>query len=1521
MKIIFIKIKNKFNFLIINKNNNKKSMETNLNSQDILNSIIKSNLNSEETIDLTDVNLDDILQQTQKLVNDAISNKTIDEIVPNKPTNEFDLRNKRNEESASGLKINTATETSEEEEDVIPSKYLSNPIDFVNYIEYQLPKEKTKIKKNTFILKKFENEQKPKFSVSDLNPQEDLSILMKLGDENITAAMAHEDNIITGDILGDIKFYSLKDKKLTRSLPCPLKRRVRVNAIDISDDGDYLFVGYLNGNFVVFELVTNKCKLVNTSTLKTACINIKFVERVDKNVFKLLISDEEGNVFNVTIKNGIFGFSTSNVEVFFQKQNYPTFLIQLLKFKENEIKNRNFLKKLSKTLILGNLDSITLYSLEPKIEEIFNFDKPIYIKDFSIPDIAIGLGKPPTSNESSDGDEVELQLLLIISWEKVIYLFVVPILNKQLTTPLLMANYVNDSNIIRIGFLNISTIYLIDKSGSFKILNTRKFNLGEIKMKKDFPEPLIPDNNNRAELQGTLKLDGNILKQMCLKTPNGGIKETYLYSIINNLTKDEFNILTNKQLYNQQLLDYQKYLKDLQKKENWMELLILGMSIYQGRMTSLNGIPLKIKERKKVIGEYLQDLISQFLFTNAGSQQVLNNNKNNYFDPSLENARIEKNMEITIEFCIEIDSVDYLLDKILKIYESKKYKDIFLSKLEPFILCNKMIKFEIPEEIILDLIKLYESKKKFDTLSQLLLHINIKSLDVPSVKQKIENLFLTTPLIYICVNGSSQDYFEPVLRIYEKFISSTEIPNFVSYENLLTTKKISLREIQASKQYLGHKLFWYIKKSLTGKKFPNYNENMDRDMYHKAISKITYWLLSEDVLPHLIIFESKTYFEIFTYIFLNEELVDVLEDNNDYDDRKNEALQILKKRENSSYLYVNIKPNDLANHLINEGNKYGSQAPIIFLYSCIFIITVGKKMNLKKDDKREAAKFIIENHYKFGKINLDLPKIIKNIVNTIDDTEFTISDYNDILSVMATHTFDEVRLFIYKKNHYYKECLDLFLNEESELKNKRQTLFPFINMTLTQLKHKKAQDQAVFIEFKKAIMNNLVRIGEININELHSLINTWYAKEKREVIDKLSDKPEIQLIYVEILVRKIITTLKENEGIVIDEDPEWVEAILKLHLKLLCYLNKKDKILPSLKECPLYPINFSLDLCLRCQVYDATIYLYRKAGNIDKALDVCLQLLQNDYEKILENLKAKEFSENLHEMKKGDFNTIYNNAVEILEENEKALSEDHNMWFVLLDKIYQFVESFPSQKQGVPNSRKKFSEEIETLYSDKIKHLLEKMSTYVGINKILDIVCAKNKKAEFREFKPLLLKMLASFGGQTYLLNCVREYLIHTCLEDQRYLTQLNTKGKDLDFKDCDACGKNFNQTLKEKEKIIIFKCNHIEHEDCSLRGGASYGADKVCPICLNKEIEDSITCSPDDPRSKLSLDDFMKNKRGSLHRNNSRAQTNINIFNYSKGFAKMRGIDNYNKEKKNMFYYDSANSCRDKYRKVVFDD
>ena len=75
-------------------------------------------------------------------------------------------------------------------------------------------------------------------------------------------------------------------------------------------------------------------------------------------------------------------------------------------------------------------------------------------------------------------------------------------------------------------------------------------------------------------------------------------------------------------------------------------------------------------------------------------------------------------------------------------------------------------------------------------------------------------------------------------------------------------------------------------------------------------------------------------------------------------------------------------------------------------------------------------------------------------------------------------------------------------------------------MTLTKLRLKSGKDQQVFKDFKNAVMNNLIRIGEISMNELYSLVNTWYSKEKKEVLNKLSEDPKTQLEYVEILVKK-----------------------------------------------------------------------------------------------------------------------------------------------------------------------------------------------------------------------------------------------------------------------------------------------------------------------------------------------------------------------------------------------------------------
>lgn len=226
-------------------------------------------------------NTDDVLKDVENLLNKSEMKEKFD------LGKENEKEVKKNENPS--VKINISTDENTTEEAEIPLKNLSNPIDFVNYIEYELPKQNIKIKKDTFILKKYENEQNIKFIVSELNPQEELSLLMLRGDADITAAVAYEDNIITGDIFGDIKFYSLKDKKLARTISCPIKKPTQINAIDLSDDGDYAFVGFNNGNVALYELTSNKCKLINNKAHTTACINVKFIQRIDKKTFKIFL--------------------------------------------------------------------------------------------------------------------------------------------------------------------------------------------------------------------------------------------------------------------------------------------------------------------------------------------------------------------------------------------------------------------------------------------------------------------------------------------------------------------------------------------------------------------------------------------------------------------------------------------------------------------------------------------------------------------------------------------------------------------------------------------------------------------------------------------------------------------------------------------------------------------------------------------------------------------------------------------------------------------------------------------------------------------------------------------------------------------------------------------------------------------------------------------------------------------------------------------------------------------------------
>ena len=138
-----------------------------------------------------------------------------------------------------------------------------------------------------------------------------------------------------------------------------------------------------------------------------------------------------------------------------------------------------------------------------------------------------------------------------------------------------------------------------------------------------------------------------------------------------------------KSFYYGKLINWEECLSSLQQKSEWLNALSLGLDIYHGINTSLPDIPIDENERKLNVGYVLRGLILQYATINIG---------NDYSQISLEKGAelLSSCINICIEFCLEINDVEYLLNQIQPIFDIKGYLDLFIEKLEPFILCDKI---------------------------------------------------------------------------------------------------------------------------------------------------------------------------------------------------------------------------------------------------------------------------------------------------------------------------------------------------------------------------------------------------------------------------------------------------------------------------------------------------------------------------------------------------------------------------------------------------------------------------------------------------------------------------------------------------------------------------------------------------------------------------------------------------------------------------------------------------------------
>ena len=565
--------------------------------------------------------------------------------------------------------------------------------------------------------------------------------------------------------------------------------------------------------------------------------------------------------------------------------------------------------------------------------------------------------------------------------------------------------------------MNNSLVYCVDNSFSIKVLDCTKIITEKMNIINDHLER--PKKLYSTEIEQNKLISNFIPSQKKIVGNNKIFLDTYLYSIIEyEDNNSSLVILGENKIYLVNLVDWLFFLENLLNKKDFINLFSVGIEIYKGNMACFSNLPEEKIKKEKII-EKLKPIVCEYIIIN-----MQDNKSNKYLLYEKENQeKIGFHIKTVIETLIEIDSFDFLMKSILPVLESEFYDDLFFKILQSFILCDKIKNKLVSSDIILNLIDLYNKKDKLDILSQILLHININSLDTSEIRQKLEELNLISPLIYLYMNGKNENYIAPLEKMFEIFYSKEKSNkdliddenNIYDYSSALTQRLVTEKEVRESKEFNGHKILWYIKLCLRGRKFPDDSIKIDKNLFENLVPKITYWLLNPKVIEEFLKFDPTNYFIIFKNIFSTNDLKKLIIDSAK-DDKYSFSIKGLLS--SSGIKIDNIEPDSLIKYMVSFCKKLNQKKIYFYLYDFIIYI-LSTNIVIEKELKKETICFILKNFKEKdnnSNDNTGIKLMEKNLINSIErEKSFNESDYKIILESIIDNEFNEIKLCLLNK--------------------------------------------------------------------------------------------------------------------------------------------------------------------------------------------------------------------------------------------------------------------------------------------------------------------------------------------------------------------------------------------------------------------------------------------------------------------------------------------------------------------------
>ena len=1536
---------------------NQKKLSKKYSSQELSSFGINS---IEQKNNMNDNDLNNYIEQAEKYIS-AINQKTLDTLQKEEKLNinellsqiPIDKNNKSNNNIISPL-----------DNDINNNKIL--PFDYISNYEIENYTNNSNLlqQKKYFILSDYVDKNKIKYNPMKYTVNQKIFQQIYKRSCQITCIATKNNVFYIGNNLGIIKSIEKEHEYKTYESE-ELKNLNDINksvsCMCFSPDNDIFISGHENGAIIIWEIYSTKIKkfISPNKKEKAKILAMKYLIK-ESGSYTIVVSNAEGKIVLITIIEG-YVMTSVCVQNFINKP-YPCYLVETLNFdfEEKRVYNINLENNINYLSLIGNEEIVELFLLsidssvissyttgnrEFKIQSVLSIRNPInYFEELkekflNYPSACFGYGyifkekkikneiKNTVDDESYEKenenktDKIKGDILLSVSWHDKIYIYSIPIKDNQIQKPVFAGYYKdNSSTIIHIGFFSSSIVYYIDENRNIKLINTNNIKREKEKLSEDDNinhsiDNLIDMNSSNIydgkskeisneELLNIKQKESNTYKEIIIKdsnlmynlNSNENIKiyKNYICSFPKNiflLSRNSFNHI--------QLYSWEKCLENMKNNYDWVTLFCVGIDIYKGKsnIKTLDDISNDVYIRKTRAKYVIKKILKEYFTINLNEN--LNNNSNFDF------------VNITIETCINIEELDFLLRDIYNIINIKGFGDLFLEKFEPFILKDKIKNQILSNSTLQLLIEFYVNNGKIYNLSQALLHLNIKCLNHKLIKDIALQYNFFSLIIYICTN-SLNDYFYPLLLMNKRFITLMNEPNnnkdgqFMKIINDFDNKiKNKYETFESMREYLGYKIFWYINICIKGQKYPTFNELIDEKTFSDII--IVFFIFYSNEI-NLRLFDSYTYFLILEKFFSDKNILFIIKTINE------NIIKDVQKRKNIQLFNNNADTSIDLETIINGIYKAQIKNNIFFdKYDLsFFIIKISIYTKIKENILYDSLFFLL-NYYKtvsneynslnqndtFGIhskiINFDrdfLKEFNKHIISSIDVLRNYYTDYSlfkkryidNLISIVEESPFTLIKIYIYNLNDDYNRCVDLYLESNSLVYEDKIKVFKYINNKLEELKNNPYYyggnintEINQFKEFKKYISTKIEKLATISIEELEKLILTWFNKEQISIINKLDIVPEIQLQYLYFFTKEFINNYNNEHG---NSNGEVISNEMKdiflLYFKLLIKMGKGTYLISALKGNEFfYPLEKCLELTIKNGLNETSIYIYEILGKYNEALSISINQIEKIYTKAKNIIINKDDFEmdidtrdNLKDIKEDLLYQLQRNINIGIKICQKVSSKDLKssfgniyiqLWYNLFVKLFEIYEDIKSVNEN--NSIDKIS--LLLLLSNELENFLKNAFAYQGTEKIIYyMINICQSKSKYCDFLSIISKILPLLKNYSSLLRSGDKLFNQFYINDLNIFNKKTFEGVDMNLSKCDICEKIIDKS--SKKKIVLFQCGHILHLGCSF----IYEEKPYCNICYDNKYEYQITFPKnvkseivDDEPNKVQLE-IQKNRK-----------------------------------------------------------